>query len=205
MKLFPPFSAIALVLLQLCTSGAARAQVTFEDIAPTDYLSSPITSQQFTFSTAGIHLVGNTTTLAASPIAGDGNFLVYNSTIGYGASFASTTGAAFNLLSLDLGGWYNFGPSAQAVTINGLRAGSTVASVHVNVMPGAFTHFALSGFSNLNTVHLVHAGGATSYYVGIDNIVTSAVLTPVPEPETYAMLLAGLGLLGFIARRRKQA
>jgi hypothetical protein len=27
---------------------------------------------------------------------------------------------------------------------------------------------------------------------------------PVPEPETYAMLLAGLGLMGFAARRRKQ-
>jgi len=27
----------------------------------------------------------------------------------------------------------------------------------------------------------------------------------VPEPETYAMLLGGLGLMGFIARRRKQA
>jgi probable HAF family extracellular repeat protein len=27
----------------------------------------------------------------------------------------------------------------------------------------------------------------------------------IPEPETYAMLLAGLGLLGFIARRRKIA
>jgi hypothetical protein len=25
----------------------------------------------------------------------------------------------------------------------------------------------------------------------------------IPEPETYAMLLAGLGLLGFTARRRK--
>jgi type VI secretion system secreted protein VgrG len=31
-----------------------------------------------------------------------------------------------------------------------------------------------------------------------------AGLAAVPEPETYAMMLAGLGLLGFAARRRKQ-
>ena len=29
------------------------------------------------------------------------------------------------------------------------------------------------------------------------------VISPVPEPETYAMLLAGLGLIGFMAYRRK--
>jgi hypothetical protein len=29
-------------------------------------------------------------------------------------------------------------------------------------------------------------------------------VAPIPEPETYAMLLAGLGLIGFMARRRKQ-
>lgn len=28
---------------------------------------------------------------------------------------------------------------------------------------------------------------------------------PVPEPETYAMMLAGIGLLGVIARRRRQS
>ncbi len=45
----------------------------------------------------------------------------------------------------------------------------------------------------------------------IDSATYSATGTPdnfavtaVPEPETYAMLLAGLGVLGFMARRRKQ-
>ena len=34
--------------------------------------------------------------------------------------------------------------------------------------------------------------------------VTLTPVTSVPEPETYAMLLAGLGLIGGIARRRKE-
>ena len=28
------------------------------------------------------------------------------------------------------------------------------------------------------------------------------VMAAVPEPETYAMMLAGLGMIGFAARRR---
>ena len=31
------------------------------------------------------------------------------------------------------------------------------------------------------------------------------MLAPVPEPETYGMMLGGLGILGFLARRRKKA
>jgi hypothetical protein len=30
-----------------------------------------------------------------------------------------------------------------------------------------------------------------------------STISPVPEPETYAMLLAGLGMMGFMVRRRK--
>ncbi|QHJ01368.1 PEP-CTERM sorting domain-containing protein [Xylophilus rhododendri] len=37
-----------------------------------------------------------------------------------------------------------------------------------------------------------------------DSRYTSIVqLAPVPEPETYAMLLAGLGVMGFVAKRKK--
>ncbi|MDN5752610.1 MAG: fibro-slime domain-containing protein [Nitrosospira sp.] len=35
------------------------------------------------------------------------------------------------------------------------------------------------------------------------SITTSLNLAPVPEPETYAMFMAGLGLMGFMARRRQ--
>ncbi len=35
---------------------------------------------------------------------------------------------------------------------------------------------------------------------GIDNV--SLTITPVPEPKTYALMVAGLGLIGFAVRRR---
>lgn len=44
--------------------------------------------------------------------------------------------------------------------------------------------------------------GPNAYNVGINHINFS--VTAVPEPETYAMLLAGLGFIGAFARRRKQ-
>lgn len=43
-------------------------------------------------------------------------------------------------------------------------------------------------------------GSNTSFDVGIDNI---SLAPAVPEPETYALMLVGLGMVGFIARRKK--
>ena len=42
-------------------------------------------------------------------------------------------------------------------------------------------------------------------YSAIDDLNFSAVAAPVPEPDAYAMMMAGLGLLGFMARRKRRA
>jgi hypothetical protein len=58
----------------------------------------------------------------------------------------------------------------------------------------------------------VGAQAAGMYYINVTGITTAPAggiytgaisVTAVPEPETYAMMLAGLGALGFLARRRR--
>jgi hypothetical protein len=44
----------------------------------------------------------------------------------------------------------------------------------------------------------------SAWNVGIDNI-TFGTLAAIPEPETYALLVSGFGLLGFVARRKQRA
>jgi hypothetical protein len=66
--------------------------------------------------------------------------------------------------------------------------------------------FAVSGATGLNTTGLgAHVGAGFTQADGTGNAgIVSQLTTPVPEPEIYAMLAAGLGFMGFVARRRKQ-
>ena len=54
------------------------------------------------------------------------------------------------------------------------------------------------------TLDFVVGNNGNFYYGNTPITVSINDVTPVPEPESYAMLLAGLGLLSFVARRRKQ-
>jgi hypothetical protein len=46
--------------------------------------------------------------------------------------------------------------------------------------------------------------GTLTATTGMINAAVNFNTAPIPEPETYAMMLAGLGMMGFVARRRKQ-
>lgn len=65
-----------------------------------------------------------------------------------------------------------------------------------------------------NTWHTMMGLAAGDYYYQVTGDTTGSVggfysitstVTPVPEPETYAMLLAGLGVVGSLYRRRKSS
>ena len=67
-------------------------------------------------------------------------------------------------------------------------------------------------FSSSPAVHTVTLGAGSYYYsvLGLASpgaaytFSSSATAAPVPEPETYALLAAGLGVIGFVASRRRR-
>lgn len=67
-------------------------------------------------------------------------------------------------------------------------------------------------FGGTPVVHTLQLAAGEYYYsvFGIANgpaafsISSAATAAPVPEPETYALLGAGLGMVGFIASRRRR-
>lgn len=85
--------------------------------------------------------------------------------------------------------------------------GITFTSVSINGNPFVLTNTAgvssgVSGLVNL-TAPLVlsvlgNSTGPLATYSG------NFAIAAIPEPETYAMMLAGLGLVGFMARRRRK-
>jgi len=111
--------------------------------------------------------------------------------VGSSATLDTTTSFAGNILAL------------ASISLNN---GATIGCGRALANTGAVT-------MDTNTISLACLGTGEEGSNGLSGGLTVAVAggtptflpsAPIPEPETYAMMLAGLGLLGYVARRRKR-
>jgi hypothetical protein len=170
-------------------------------------------------------LSGSATTMIGWTVGGVG--VDWLSTTNYGASdgvhavdlgwYVGGAGSVSINLTTVQGATYALSFSAAAVSGNPTYTNTgtvSAGSLTANFAPAfsAENAFASQVFytqsyqfiaNSSNTVLTIAAATpGTSYGPVIDDVRVSFVSAPVPEPETYALMLVGLGLVGFAARRR---
>lgn len=200
--------ALATGLLLAAASGTALADfvpvtLNFDDLGASAPGGSPLASYQGLSFDAGSYFV----------TALSNNFLITTNAL----TITRTGGGSFYFDSVDYSA--RGGESREYYFVYDYAAGGTFNGAGLNTADdGNFRtdvgsiHTELSGTSQLIT-RLSIVGKQTETadytYLALDNLrvrlEAPQVAAPVPEPETYAMLLAGLGLLGLMAGRSKSA
>ena len=215
MKLSQITSAFALAALSIGAAQAATVQTT-------DYIASPTQFNGFegigshtdfgpTYSEDGITVTqvngepNDIWTWATPYVGGQGNFVWYPNGGDYGYTDISLQGGGqFADISFIAGS--GFGGGAHSLYYELALGGSVVQSGTLSLVFGGWLGFAGGGFDE---VRVRDSSGFTSSLndgqlnaFAIDSIKTVGA---VPEPETYALMLAGLGVLSWVARRKQRA
>lgn len=151
-----------------------------------------IASDGFNFSAAPYQFL-----VASGPTANsNGNYLIW----GFGPSALTVEradNAAFDVASVNLGlSWYADNFASASVALDITYAGGGTENRQLTIDHG-FSTFNL-GLSGVRSLRFEQS--LSGPYAALDDL---TVMTPVPEPETYASMLAGLAVLAAVARRRK--
>ncbi|MBS1143269.1 MAG: hypothetical protein H6R14_675 [Proteobacteria bacterium] len=83
-----------------------------------------------------------------------------------------------------------------------LTVGKNIEVIDINDLAAA--RALVPSTSSLYTVYGNLTNASNNHLRAFNNWLAMTPPPPVPEPETYAMLLAGLGIVGAVARRRQR-
>jgi hypothetical protein len=133
--------------------------------------------------------------------ASDGAYFAFlQNTASITQTFTSTVAASYTFdFDLALRAGYAAG-QVVAVSLDGVELGQYTASLGWSSTTVSAYNIG-AGSHTLSFAGITTNAGDTSAF--LDNVAMS--VSAVPEADTYAMLLAGLGVVGFVARRRKAA
>lgn len=123
---------------------------------------------------------------------------------GITVNFENSFAASLQSLSLDVAGFATTNLLAYDISNNLIFSSAVTLTGGAFTDPGVYSSYTITSTNGIS--RFVFDAHSASGNTSIDNVVavTVDVAAPVPEPEVYAMLSAGLGLMGWVARRRKQ-
>ena len=189
-----PFSCLASDLggtgstyQQVYSSTAFSGPLSFNTISFFQSIPSLMDSASYTISFS-------TTSAAVNGLDG-----VWANNIGGDSQLFGTfnvSGSMPSVLSFT-GNTFNYNPLAGNLLMHVDVFGLTASNRYVS--------FFQADYTGIDTSRLYAYGGSPEGTLADGALRTEfSNMSAVPEPETYAMMIAGLGLLGFAARRRKQ-
>lgn len=206
--------ALTAALWISAAAHAANSPLTFYTDA-TSFLNATGAVQTETFNSYTTDLVANNLNVGAFAIHGnttvDAPSLTYSfdgsTNLFVNTSYGGWADLRFNAPVVAFGAWFVGVNSKSSITVDADSLAGYGSYSHLGMLqPTASVNNTpqFIGFTSTQAFNRIvfEGAGCCSSNFAIDNVVHTNALAPVPEPETYAMLAAGLGLVGAVARRR---